>query len=296
MPLWIAATLFASAVQALRFLLQKRLSATGAGPVAATFARFVYAPFALGIGLAIWVASGGPFPAMAPGFWPFAVAGGVSQILATVLVVATFSRANFAVGNALSKTAVLMTVVVGFVLLGERPTAADIAAIAVCVAGVVILSVPRGVRWQAAIRDRAVLYGLGAGAFFAVSGVSYRGASLAVLSDEALLRAAVTLFFVTGLQTLLLLAWLGWRDRPALSAVARAWRTSAAIGLTSMLGSLGWFTAYTLQQAALVNAVGQVELILSLAISALLLGETVTRREVAGVALIGGSVAALLIG
>lgn len=295
MPLWIAATLFAATVQAIRFLLQKRLSMAGAGPVAATFARFVYAPPVLGAGLLVWAAAGGGWPTVGEGFWPFAVLGGMSQILATILVVATFARRNFAVGNALSKTSVLMAVVVGAILLSEVPSPGAIIAICGCVAGVVVLSSGAGVRWRDGLRDVATLYGLGAGAFFAVSGVAYRGASLTVETPDPILRATVTLFFVTLSQSAMLAAWMGLRDRPAMRAVVRGWRTSALIGATSMLGSLGWFTAYTLQQAPLVNAVGQVELILSLLISATLLGETVTRREVLGVALIGGCVAALLL-
>ena len=295
MPLWIAATLAACSFQAVRFLLQKRMSGGGLGPVAATFARFVYAPVALGLGLLIWRwSAAAPMPTLREGFWPFAVAGAVSQILATVLVVATFSRRNFAVGIALSKTTVLMTVATGAVLLGEVPRAAALAAIVVGVVGVLLVSVPRGVRWRAGLADRAVLYGLGAGALFAVSGVSYRGASLAVASEAALVRAAATLFFVTSVQTVVLALWMLWRDRAALRGTFRRWRMSLAIGATSMLGSLAWFTAYTLEQAALVNAVGQVELILSLLISATLLGERVSGREVAGTGLIGLSVAVIL--
>ncbi|UWQ21154.1 DMT family transporter [Jannaschia sp. W003] len=295
MPLWVAATLFAATVQALRFFLQRRLSLRGAGPAAATFARFLYAPLALGAGLAVFHARGGALPATGAGFWPYAAAGGVAQILATMCVVALFSRRNFAVGMAFSKTTVLMTLAVGFALLGELPSAPAIAAMAVGVGGVVLLSVPAGVAWREAARSPAVLYGLGSGAFFAVSGVSYRGASLAVEAAEPLLRAAVTLFFVTLLQTALLAVWLLWRDREGLLRVLRDWRITLAIGATSMLGSLGWFTAYTLEQAALVNAVGQVELLLSLGISWIALGERSTPRELAGVALVGGSVAALLL-
>ena len=234
-------------------------------------------------------------PALGPGFWPYALVGGVSQILATMCVVALFSRRNFAVGMAFSKTTVLMTVGTGFLLLGELPRAGEVAAILVGVAGVLLLSVPKGAGWRAGLTDPATLYGLASGAFFSISGVSYRGASLAVATDAPMLRAAVTLLFVTALQTALLAAWLAWRDRDGLRRVFTGWRVSAAIGATSMLGSLGWFTAYTLQQAALVNAVGQVELILSLAISWLALGERIAPRELAGVALIGGSVAALLL-
>ena len=297
MPLWIAATLTACALQAARFALQRHLSGggQGLGPVAATFARFVYAPAALGAGLVAWRSTGAAWPGLGEGFWPFALAGAVSQILATVLVVATFARRNFAVGIALSKTTVLMSVAVGIALLGEAPAPGALAAMAMGVAGVVVLSVPRGVRWASGMRDAAVLYGLGAGACFAVSGVAYRGASLAVGSDDPLVRATVTLFFVTSMQTLLLAAWMAWRDRPALVGTFRRWRISLAIGATSMLGSLAWFTAYTLEQAALVNAVGQVELILSLAISATFLGERVTARELAGTAIVGGSVVGILL-
>lgn len=297
MPLWVAATLFACALQTARFVLQRRLSGGGGGlgPVAATLARFVYAPVALGLGLAVATVAGTGWPRLGPGFWPFAVLGGLSQILATVLVVATFARRNFAVGIALSKTAVLMAVVAGAVLLGEWPGAAALAAIVVGVFGVLAVSVPRGVRWRAGLSDVAVVYGLAAGAFFAVSGVAYRGASLAVASDAAVLRAAVTLFFVTVLQASALTVWLAWRDRPALVATIRRWRLTGAIGATSMLGSLAWFTAYTLEQAAVVNAVGQVELVLSLAVSAAFLGEKVTMREIGGTALIGASVAVLLV-
>lgn len=295
MSLWLFATLFASTIQAVRFFLQKRLSLTGSGPAAATFARFVYAPPALAVGLAVFVMQGGAVPGLTPQFWPFAIAGGICQILATMCVVALFTRRNFAVGMAFSKTTVLMTLATGWLFLSEIPSTAAMGAMVLGVIGVTLLSIPPGARWGAGLTDQATLYGLASGAFFAVSGVSYRGASLAVASDDPLLRATITLFCVTALQTALLAGWLLWRDRAGLIAVFKRWRISVAIGVTSMLGSLGWFTAYTLQQAAMVNAVGQVELILSLAISWLALGERISWRELAGVLLIGISVAAILL-
>ena len=59
----------------------------------------------------------------------------------------------------------------------------------------------------------------------------------------------------------------------------RTWRRGAArrkavlIGLTSVGGSLGWFVAFTLQTAAYVNALGQIELIFSLIVSTLVFKE-----------------------
>ncbi|MEM7710527.1 MAG: DMT family transporter [Pseudomonadota bacterium] len=294
MSLWIFATFFAASVQAFRFLLQKRLALGGLSPVAATFARFVWAPPVLFLGLALWAATGHPIPAPPPGFWLPAVAGAISQILATICVVALFAHRNFAVGIAFSKTTVLMTVLTGFLILGETVTWFALAAMVVGFAGVVLLSVPLGgTGWQ--VFNRASGLGLAAGAFFSVSAVGYRAASLGVPSDEPLLRAAITLGWVTLIQTGILAAWLGWRDRAGLVAVFTEWRATTLVGATSLAGSLAWFTAYTLQTAALVNAVGQVELILSMLISWLILGERTTRRELMGIALLGASVVGLVI-
>lgn len=299
MSLWLAATLFAAAVQSIRFLLQKRLSTGGAAhaalsPAANTFARFVWAPPIVGAGLAAWwLWGGGSVPAIGAGFWPFAAAGALSQILATICVVALFAHRNFAVGIAFSKTTVLMTVGTGFVLLGETVGPSAFLAMLVGFGGVLILSLPAGAAFRPF--NRASALGLGSGALFSISAVGYRGASLAVQSDVALERAALTLVLVTALQTLMLLAWLAWRDRAGLRQVFRDWRRTLPVGVTSLLGSLGWFTAYTLQTAALVNAVAQVELILSMLISRFALGERQTRREIAGIILVGVSVVGLIL-
>jgi drug/metabolite transporter (DMT)-like permease len=50
-----------------------------------------------------------------------------------------------------------------------------------------------------------------------------------------------------------------------------------------------------LQNAAYVKALGQVELILSLFASILFFRETITRREIAGMALLGASILALVL-
>jgi drug/metabolite transporter (DMT)-like permease len=295
MSLWLAATLFAATIQALRFLLQKRLSTGGLSAVAATFARFVWAPPAIFAGLALWSATTGrALPRPDPGFWLPAILGGAAQILATICVVALFAHRNFAVGIAFSKTTVLMTVATGFLVLGETVTPAALAAMLVGFAGVVLLSVPGGMSgWR--VLNRASVLGLASGAFFSVSAVGYRAASLAVPSDAPILRAAVTLGAVTLLQAIALAAWLAWRDRTALVAVLIRWRATLPVAATSLAGSLGWFTAYTLQTAAYVNAVGQVELILSMAISWLILGERSTPREVLGLVALGFSVAGLIL-
>jgi len=86
------------------------------------------------------------------------------------------------------------------------------------------------------------------------------------------------------------------RDRGELVRVLRSWRKAVWVGAAGMTASAGWFTAMTLQNAAYVRALGQVELFFSFAASTLLLGERSTRREIAGVGLLMVGVVVLLLG
>ena len=104
MELWIPITILAAFSQNLRSALQKhlksRLSTAGA-----TYVRFFYAvPFAL-IYLAILNQI---FDLKMPDpnaeFIFFGILGGITQIIATALLVYLFSFRNFAVGTAYSKT------------------------------------------------------------------------------------------------------------------------------------------------------------------------------------------------
>jgi drug/metabolite transporter (DMT)-like permease len=62
-----------------------------------------------------------------------------------------------------------------------------------------------------------------------------------------------------------------------------------------MGGSLCWFIAFTLQNAAYVKALGQVELILSIAASTLFFQEKITAREWGGMAVLAGSIVTLVL-
>ena len=68
------------------------------------------------------------------------------------------------------------------------------------------------------------------------------------------------------------------------------------VGLTSALGSIGWFTAMNLERASIVKAVGQAELILALAVSVFVFKEKVKPLELVGMALMIVGIVALLLG
>ncbi|MGB8622008.1 MAG: DMT family transporter, partial [Paracoccaceae bacterium] len=229
-------------------------------------------------------------PGMPPGFWGFALGGGLMQIVATLATVALFGERNFAVGIAFTKTETVLVALFSLAVLGEAVTWPGFLAILIGVAGVILLSRPPGAALRLSFRNRATALGLLAGAGFGASAIGYRGAALALEGGEFFLRAALTLAVVTVAQSLAMVAWMLWRDPAELRRVFAKWRVTALVGLTGMLGSLGWFTAFTLQNAAYVRALGQVELVFSVLVTALVFRERLSGREAGGIAMIAASI------
>ena len=298
MSLWIFASLAAATFQTVRFMLQKVLATARLSAGGATFARFFYsAPVITAILIGYLAATGRALPSLPPAFWAYGMAGGAAQVIATICVVKLFKQRNFAVGVTFAKTEVMLTVLVGLVLLGEGVSPAGFLCIFVGLIGVLLLSDTAdlsGPAWRRLVNPAAGL-GLASGFLFSISAVAYRGASLQVEVAEPLLRAGVTLSAVTMMQMVGMAIWLRWRDPDEISRVWAARRTAGFIGLFSMAGSFGWFTAFTLQNAAYVKALGQVELILSLLASVLFFREKVSWRELIGMAVLAVSIVALVL-
>lgn len=293
MGAWIPFTLAAALVQTLRFMVQRHLKATRLSTGGATFARFVYsAPLIVVLLLTYAAIRDVSLPSPTPRFWVFAIAGGLGQILATMCVVALFSLRNFAVGITFKKTEVMQTALLGFVILGEGVSLGGLIAITIGLVGVLLLSNEGGFAWRL---NRAAGLGILSGALFAVAAIGYRGATLEMLTDDLVLRSGTTLAIVTSLQALSMAAWLAFRERGQISATLGAWRIAGLAGVFSMIGSFCWFTAFSLQNAAYVKALGQTELMFSLLVSILVFRERVSQREVAGMGLITLSVIVLVL-
>ena len=296
--LWIVVACAAAVFQTVRFMLQKILATATLSATGATFARFLYsAPLVSVLVLLYLRATAQPLPVLGSDFWAYALSGGLAQIIATVCVVSLFKLRNFAVGVTLMKTEVILSVVVGLLLLGEGVSWAAFGAIGLGLLGVLLLSTPPGVSgWGGrAIWNRGIGLGLASGVLFAVSAVCYRGGSLEVGSTDPVLRAGVTLAAVSGAQMLGMAAWLMWRAPVQIGAVWRARRVAGWLGLLSMAGSFSWFLAFTLQTAAYVKAVGQVELVMGLVASAVFFKERTSGRELTGMAVLCLSILLLVL-
>jgi drug/metabolite transporter (DMT)-like permease len=295
MPLWIPVTIFAAFMQTLRFTLQRHLKVTTLSTAGATWARFLYSAPLVAVVVAVYAhLSAQDLPTPGPRFWAFLIPGALAQVLGTMCIVALFAVRNFTVGITLMKTEVILTALFGLILLGEAVSPPILLAMALGFVGVVLLSdPPRGevaLPWRARLFNAASGYGLASGVLFGISAVGYRGASLALPAGDVFLRASLTLAAATAVQAVVLGLWIGWRDRAEVGRVLTSWRVSGLVGLTSMLGSLGWFTAFTLQTAALVKALGQIELVFTFLVSVLWLKERSSPKEIAGLALLVASI------
>jgi drug/metabolite transporter (DMT)-like permease len=142
--------------------------------------------------------------------------------------------------------------------------------------------------------EPSALIGIGSGSLFAITAVAIRAAALSLGGEGFLIQAALTLAVIVVLQTILLGAYLGLREPGQIARVIATWRVSALVGLTGVLGSAGWFTAMTLQNAAYVRTLGQVELVFTFLAAHYLFKERIRKAEVLGVALIVASIILLL--
>jgi drug/metabolite transporter (DMT)-like permease len=299
-PLWVAITIGAAFVQNLRSALQKHLtgelSTTGA-----TFVRFAFGlPFAfLYLAGLFWI-GGYSLPAPNPLFVLCSAVGGLAQILGTALLIQAFSYRNFAVGTAYSKTETVQTAIFGIVILGEPIGWAAALAIMISLAGVMVLSVARSpaglARLWEDLTSTTALLGVGSGAGFAIAAICYRAASVSLAGPGFLMQAAYTLACVIAVQSLAMAAYMAWREPAQLSAVWRARRVALWVGLCGMAASAGWFTAMTIQNAALVRALGQIELVFTFAASHFAFRERTTAKELVGILLVIGGILILLLG
>ncbi len=299
MEVWVPITISAAFFQNVRSALQKhlkgRLSTTGA-----TFARFAYAaPLALLYVGVLATFTGEQLPRPNAAFVLYAVAGGLAQIIATALLLYSFSFRNFAVGTTYSKTETVQTAIFGIVVLGDPLGLNGAAAILISLIGVIAISVARSPMsfsgLLASCTEKPALIGLASGAFFGIAAISYRGASLSLGDHGFLIRAAYTLACVTVFQTLVMALFMRAREPGQVTAVLRSWRVAAWAGVTGMVASAGWFTAMTIQNAAYVRALGQIELVFTFAASILFFHERPNATEVAGIALVIAGILVLVL-
>ena len=296
--MWIPVTLAAAVFQILRTSRQHQLR-SALTVNAAGFVRYAYGfPLALIAAFVTFAAFGGTFPSIPGRFWPIIAGAGIAQILGTLALLRSFDLRDFAIGTVYAKTEIVIVAVVSAVALGEPLEPLGWVAILVCMAGVAWLAAPSHLgEAVSSIADPAAYMGVLAAGGFALAAVGIRAASNSLGEAPAWNRALITLTVMLGIQTVLNGSQLLSSNRPEFVAVYRQWRAALPVGILSVCGSAGWAVAVTLTNAAKVRTLGQVELVMALAISAWWLHEKHRRSEyVASATVMAGVVGVITLG
>jgi len=298
--LWIWVTIGAALSQTVRSTYQKKLK-TPLGDLGASYVRFSYAiPFAW-----MWVFiysswAGEALPGLNMPFLLWTTVAGVTQIIFTVLLVTLFSHRSFAAGTAFSKTEVIQAALFEAVILGHVVSFQVGLAIFIGVVAVFLLSLAKSSltfrNLLASLFTRQTAIGLASGAFLGFCTVAYKAASDSLESDDLITRASMTGGVAVLIQAVLMGLWM-WRRAPdQLKASFVHWRDSSIVGLSGAISTACWFTAFSLYAVAPVRAVGQIELLLVLAISFFYFRERPSSRELFAMLLLAVSIIMVLLG
>lgn len=291
--IWIPITVFAALMQAVRTAAQKNLN-QNLSTMGTTYVRSLFGmpPLFLFLGCAV-AYTGLGLPAYSTAFWLHTSIAALTQVLATALLIYMFQLKNFAIGTMLTKSDVILTAIIGTLLFSEQLTLLGWIALALVFCGVVLMLL--GKTGSAAFRNSGeTLYSLFAGRpsqiallcalMFALSYLFLREATRDLGEHHHFLwRAGWTVVVATGLQTIFLGIWLAVKEPAVFPKMWRAKGIASFIGLTSALGSMGWYSAFALQNASYVRAVGQIEAVFTLAISWLYFREKITALELMGI-------------
>lgn len=292
--IWIPLSIFAALMQSVRTAAQKTLNQSLSN-MGTTYVRSLFGmPILIAFLWAAMAYSGEGVPVFTPAFVWHTAAAALAQVLATALLIYMFKLKNFAVGTMLTKTDLIMTALIGTALFSEQISRMGWIAILVVVCGVVLMLLGRlgsaafragGETLSGLLLGRPTQVALLCALMFSLSYLFLREATLDLGSEHHFLwRAGWTVVLATGMQTICLGLWLALKEPKVFAQMWAARRIATFIGLTSGLGSIGWYSAFALQNASYVRAVGQIEAVFTLAISWLYFRERITATELFGIA------------
>lgn len=264
--IWMPLVVISGLFQTLRNGAQRGLTEQ-AGPWGATLVRFAFGlPFTVLFVAAAFVL----FPPVSPQFpvrfWAAAVVGATAQVLATAALLQAMRVSGFAPGTMFQHLALPITALFGAVVLGDRLGLIGWAGIVIATAGLILAARPpqgllaalRGASGGGLQGLKSVVFGVAAGACFAVSANCYRICGTTLDPGSPFFSSTLTLLIIQALQTAVLGAILLAVDRGALRALRDDLKASLTAGFAGAAASLCWFAALALAPAAVVRAAAAV--------------------------------------
>ena len=295
--LWILITILASLSQTLRSVSQKNII-NEVGVINSAYSRFIFAlPFSFLL-LIFFIPYNDPIflESTKPSTLSWLFLASICQILFTVLLIKLFTLRSFAIGIAFSKTEVIQTTILEILILGFILTTQLFVAILIGFVGVLFISKLKlfSSLTEKKILTKQVIIGVFCGIFLGLSSVLYK-ASLDNISGVFLYKKVITLScFALFLQTIVMGSYIFFFSKENLIKLIYIWKKGLPVGFFGCSATFFWFYAFSLTDATYVRAVGQLEIVFSVAISYLFYKEKITIIELFGIVFIFISILALI--
>ena len=282
--IWIPITIFAAFSQNLRSIYQKKLQ-KNISNISSTYTRFLFGlPFVFIYFLFLYNYSNTTFLVSNINlqFIFYCLIGGISQIIATFLLLKIFMTNNFSVATAYSKTEPIQAALFGFILLSDPISFIGFIGILIGLIGIMITSIKK-VNLSINFFNLSVFYGLLSGSLFGLAAVLFRGASHSLFSTDYILTSSFTLLIAIGIQTLILTIYILIKDIKQFYLLYLNWKDSLIVGFFGAFASICWFYAMSVQNVAYVRALGQIELIFTILASIFYFKEKIIKTEILGI-------------
>ena len=282
---WIIITVIAAFFQNLRSGIQKNLSKE-ISLVASTYVRFIFClPFAF-ILYILYFQGFEVFheTLQQKNFIFFILLASIAQIFFTFLLLYSFQFSNFIVGTTLSKTEVVQISVLETLLFQDHFNNLTILGIIISTIGVIIFSTKDKQVLINNLISKSTLIGLFCGFLLALSVVCYRGATLHLeIFSNNFDKALSTLFIAVVFQSVIMTIYIFIVEKEQFKKMYEHKEQCILAGLSGFLATISWFYAFALMQAAIVRAVGQVELLFSYIASRYYFKEKINIEEIIGI-------------
>ncbi len=282
--LWVPITILAAFSQNQRSIFQKKLQ-DKMSSISSTYTRFLFGlPFVIIYFLFLNYFSNTTFQISNINitFFIYCLFGGLSQIIATFLLLKIFKTSNFSVATSYSKTEPIQAALFGFILLNDSISLMGFIGILIGLVGIVITSIKK-LNFKNIVFNISVLYGLLSGALFGLSAVMFRGASHSLFSLDYVLTSSFTLLIAISIQTFILTLYIVFKDIKQFNLLYTNLQDGLTVGFFGALASICWFYAMSIQNVAYVRALGQIELIFTILASIFYFKEKITLRQLIGI-------------
>ena len=282
--IWIPITIFAAFSQNLRSIYQKKLQ-KNISNISSTYTRFLFGlPFVFIYFLFLYNYSNTTFLVSNINlqFIFYCLIGGISQIIATFLLLKIFMTNNFSVATAYSKTEPIQAAFFGFIILSDPISFIGFIGIVIGLIGIMITSIKK-VNLTINFFNLSVFYGLLSGSLFGLAAVLFRGASHSLFSIDYILTSSFTLLIAIGIQTLILTIYILFKDIKQFYLLYLNWKDGLIVGFFGAFASICWFYAMSVQNVAYVRALGQIELIFTILASIFYFKEKIIKTEILGI-------------